>query len=180
MQGRGGTHMTKTIEAYRQDSYAQPRPAARRKRIAVVLVSAALVLGGGGAAFAYWTASGTGTGSAATGVSEDFSITSAAATGGPLSPDGPSQTIDFTVTNDGSGTQTLSSVVVTVANSDGTPWTAVAGCSAGDYSVSSAIPYGDILAGADVDGTVTLTMVNSGSNQDACQGETVPLYFVAS
>lgn len=154
---------------------------AKNRKIAVVAVAAGLVLCGGGAAFAYWSASGSGTGEATTGESTDFVISSVGATGGPLTPGGPSQSIAFTVTNPSTGAQTLADVEVTVANSDGSPWTVVDGCSAADYVVTApTIVYGVLAGGAHVDGTVTITMVNSTSNQDDCQNADVPLYFAAN
>lgn len=151
---------------------------ARNKRTAIV--TAALVVVGGGAAFAYWTSVGTGTGSATTGSSTDFTIASEAPTGNPLAPGGTAQSIAFTVTNPGNGSQILQNVEVTVANADGSPW-AVTGCSMLDYSVGEpAIEYGEIAPGGSLSGTVTLTMNNLASNQDACKDKTVPLHFAAS
>ncbi|OLR91963.1 hypothetical protein [Actinokineospora bangkokensis] len=152
-----------------------------KKRVVVVGAITAVVALGGGLAYAYWSSTGTGTGSATTGTSTAFQVTSTAATGGPLSPGGPSQTVAFTVTNPGTGSQNLSSVVVTVANSDGTPWTAVTGCSAADYTVGTpAITYGQIAPGGSASGTVSITMNNLSTNQDGCKNATVPLRFVAS
>ena len=154
---------------------------AKNRRIAVFAVAAGLILAGGGVAFAYWTSSGTGEGSATTGESTDFVLTSEDPTGDALTPGGPSQSVAFTVANPSTGTLNLSSVTVTVANADGSPWTAVAGCSADDYTVGTpSIVYGPIAGGADVDGTVTVSMINSAGNQDGCQNAVVPLYFAAS
>ncbi len=154
---------------------------AKNKKIAIGVVAAVLILGGGGAALAYWTSTGTGTGSATTGKNTDFVITSSAPVGDALTPGGPSQSTDFTVANPGTGGQALTSVVVTVANADGTEWVDVAGCSAADYDVTApTIAYVTIPGAGQVDGTVTVSMIESGKNQDACQGVTVPLYFVAS
>jgi len=154
---------------------------AKNRRIAVFAVAAGLVLAGGGVAFAYWTSSGTGEGYATTGESEEFVLTSEDPTGAPLTPGGPSQSVAFTVANESTATLNLANVTVTVANADGSAWTAVAGCSADDYTVGTpTIVYGPIAGGTDVDGTVTVSMANSDSNQDACQNADVPLYFVAS
>lgn len=152
-----------------------------KKRLAAVVVAGALVLFGGGAAYAYWTSTGVGSGTATTGTSVDFAVATTTATGGPLTPGGPSQTVAFTVTNPGTGAQNLSSVVVTVANADGTAWTAVAGCSASDYTVGvPAFTPGEIAPSGVVNGTVTITMDDDPVDQDGCKGATVPLYLVAS
>ena len=152
-----------------------------RKRLAVVIVAGALVVVGGGAAYAYWTSTGVGSGTAITGTSVDFVVASSAATGGPLTPGGPSQSVAFSVTNPGTGSQNLSSVVVTVANPDGTTWDSVSGCSASDYTVGTpGITYGEIAPAGVANGTVTITMDDDPVNQDGCKNATVPLYIVAS
>lgn len=151
-----------------------------KKRLTVIVVTAALILLGGGAAFAYWTSTGTGSGSATTGTSEDFVVDSGTATGGPLTPGGPSQTVPISVTNPGSGVQNLASVIVTVANDDGTAWTAVPGCSADDYTVGTPVfTYGPIAPSGVLNGSVTITMDETGISQDACKNAIVPLYIVA-
>jgi len=151
----------------------------RTKRISVAAAVAIAV--GSGVAYAYWTSSGTGSGSATTGTSTNFVVASSAATGGPLTPGGPSESVAFTVTNPSTGSQNLSSVVVTVAGPTGTAWTAVTGCSSLDYTVGTpAITYGQIAAAGVASGTVTISMNNLGTNQDGCKLALVPLYFVAS
>ena len=153
----------------------------RKNRLLAVVAAVALVAVGGGLAFAYWTGTGSGVGSATTGVSTTFDVTSDPPSGAALTPGGPAQTVDFTVTNPGTGSQNLSSVVVTVANADGTAWVAVAGCSSADYTLGTpTITYGEVAGGTGVDGTVTVTMNDLTTDQDACQGVTAPLYFAAS
>jgi hypothetical protein len=146
------------------------------------VVAAVLAAGGGSAAFAYWTSTGAGTGTASTGTSTDFTVTTGTAVGDPLSP-GSDQSVTFTVTNVATTTQTLSAVDVTIADADGTPWDNGAGCTDADYRVTvdtPTVPYGAIAAAGTVVGTVTVTMLDAVGNQNACQGEDVPLHFVAS
>jgi len=153
----------------------------RRKRGVVIAIAAALILGGSGAAFAYWSSSGTGTGGATTGESVAFTITSEDAVG-TIAPGNAGQTVDFTVTNPGPGTQYLALVTVALATSEGTEWAPPAGCDFADYSatITTVPPAGSIVAGGFVEGTVTVTLANTAENQDACQNAAVPLYFVAS
>lgn len=154
-----------------------------RKRIAILITTALLVAAGSGAAFAFWTSQGNGAGTASSGTSVPFTVTTTAATGGALTPGGPTQTIGFTVTNPGTGTQALSAISAAVATSTGGAWTIVtgAGCSAADYTVGTpTITYGQIAPGASISGTVTVTMKNLSSNQDACKNASVPLYLAAS
>lgn len=160
-----------------------------RKRRIIITTTAMLAIGGG-AAFAYWSAAGTHDATTAAGTSTAFTITNQAATGTPLSPGAPAQTIELTVTNPGTGVQNLKSVVVTVANADGSAWTAGTApltCTAADFTVggftvnNTAFAATDIAASGSVTGTVTLQMNNrTGVNQDACKNVTVPLHFAAS
>ena len=153
----------------------------RKRRIVAVVAAVGIVAAGGSLAFAYWTDTGTGVGTATTGFSTNFAVTSTDPTGNPLTPGGPTQTVAFTVKNNGSGSQLLSSVLTTVALANGDDWTATEGCSAADYTVGTpTVTYGQIAAGAQVSGTVTVTMNNLDSDQGGCKGATVPLYFVAS
>ncbi|MFI8527284.1 hypothetical protein ACIGB8_22705 [Promicromonospora sukumoe] len=151
-----------------------------KKRTAAIL-AAALALTGVGVAFAYWTATGTGTGTATTGESVAFTITSEEGVG-ELAPGSAGQTVDFTVTNPGEGTQNLSEVTVEIADAEGEPWEPEGECLAADYTaeVTTAPPAGDIAAGGSVDGTVTVTLDNTAVNQDDCQGQGVPLLITAS
>ena len=154
----------------------------RQQKITITAVIAGLlVAAGGGAAYGYWSTSGSGTGAASTGTSSSFTVTSSAPTGGPLTPGGASETISFTVANPGTGSAKLSAVTVRVAAADGSAWTAVTGCSALDYTVGTpTITYGEVAGGASVIGTVTLTMTDLSTAQDACKTIPVPLYFAAS
>lgn len=154
----------------------------RLKRSIVIIVASVLGLGVAGVAFAYWTSTGTGDGTATTGASQAFTITPAAARG-ELAPGGPGQTVAFTVNNPATKAQYLTAVTVSIENVNGTPWVPPVGCDAADYdaAISTAAPVGNILAGATaVGGVATVTLTNTAANQDACQGQIVPLHFVAA
>src|SRR4051812_43443572 len=71
-------------------------------------------------AVAYWTSSGQGTGSASVGTDTPWAVTSDTATGGPLTPGGPTETVAYHVTNNSSGVQQLKQVTIQVATSSGT------------------------------------------------------------
>jgi hypothetical protein len=150
-----------------------------KKRIAIIL-AAILTITGAGVAFAYWTSTGTGSGTATTGESIAFTITSETAVG-TIAPGNAGQTVDFTVTNPGEGTQNLTEVTVTMATADGTPWEPTGACLIEDYTATvTDNPSGEILAGGSLDGTATVTLTSTAANQDDCQGQDVPLYFTAS
>ncbi|MDF2049293.1 hypothetical protein [Arthrobacter sp. Cr_A7] len=152
--------------------------AGRKKRI--IGTTVALVAIGGGAAFAYWTATGTGSTSGTTGASSNFTVTASVA-GAALTPGGDAQTATFTITNPGTGVQKVQTVVATVANSDGSAWTSVPGCSKDDFKVGTAVfTPEELAANQSLTGTVTLQMINRDADQNGCKGATVPLYFSAS
>lgn len=164
---------------------AQPLPTAedtrtRRRRRLIVVGAVAVLLAGGGAAYAYWTSTGQGDSTADTGTAPIFTVTATPGTGGPLTPGGPTETIDFSVGNTSTGALHLQNVTAQVGNTDGTPWN-VGNCTADDFTVGTpAIVYGDIAPGGTADGTVTVAMINRTVNQNDCQGVSVPVHFVAS
>jgi hypothetical protein len=119
-----------------------------KKRIAAVALSGAVILGSAGIAAAYFTATGTGTGSATVGAATSWSVvqTGPAIAAGTstlvaLYPDAASglatgppfvagmnaagtfvEGITYTVTNTSPTSQYLHSVQISVANGDGSAW----------------------------------------------------------
>lgn len=165
-----------------------------KKRVAIFGTVAAVAISGTGVAYAFFTSTGTGAGSATAGTSVAWSITDTATTGSPLAPvaitdAGPLQTATFKVQNNGTGVQHLNQVKVSIKASNGDPWTAVPGCSASDFSLNDAAVGSSVLLSVDADlaatvksatQSVTIKMVDNGSNQDACKNASVPLYYEAS
>jgi len=154
----------------------------RGKKPIILGLVAGLTLAGTGVAFAYWTSTGVGDGTAETGESVVFAISSEDAVGGPLTPGGATQTVDFTVTNPSTGYQSLAGVTISVATADGSPWAPATDCSAADYTavITSPPETGPIAPNGSVDGQATISMIESGENQDGCQNLDVPLYFTAT
>jgi len=145
------------------------------KKKYLVAGTAVAVVATGGIAFAYWTSTGSGTGTASTGDSSAWNVTVDSNNLGNLSPAGPTQTVSFHVKNDNSGVQNLASTTASVVD------TSDAGCTAADFDVSATtIAYGDVASGATVDGTFTVQMKNLATNQDACKNATVNLKVVAN
>ena len=159
------------------------------KKGLVLLATMAVAIAAAVGAYAYFTTTGSGSGSALVGSDTPWQVDTDAATGGPLTPGGPSQTVGYTITNNSTGHQYLSNVAVSVANSDGSAWDGPGDCSAADFSVNGAAPgtaYDDnTLAqdfgpGADDSTSIDIQMVNRNANQNDCRGVTVPLYLYAS
>jgi hypothetical protein len=151
-----------------------------RKRAFTVL-AAASVLAVSVAAFAYFTSSGSGTGSATVGSSS--AVTLHATVSGSLYP-GASSTVSFTVDNPSSGKQRVGTVSLqsisvdaghsgcSTAISGGTPDFTMA-----DVAVNKSYGPGN---GQAVTPTGTLTMNDTGANQDACQGATLTLNLTSN
>ena len=159
------------------------------KRALVLLAVAGVAIVAALGAYAYFTTTGTGSGSATVGTDTPWQVDTDAATGGPLTPDGPSQTVSYTVTNNSSGHQSLANVAISVANADGSAWDGPGNCSAADFEVNGAAAgtaYDDtelaqnFAPGGSDTGTVTIQMIDTGVNQDACKDAIVPLYLFAS
>lgn len=143
---------------------------------ALTALGCTIALAAGGAAIAYFTSSGSGTGTAAVGSSS--AVTLHASISSSLYP-GSSSPVTFTVDNPSSGSQrvgtiTLSSISVDAGHS---------GCSTTlgggnpDFTMSP-VTVNKVFApgnGQSVTPSGTLTMNETGVNQDACQSATLTL-----
>jgi hypothetical protein len=157
----------------------------KRKRVFIPL-GAVLSLAVAGAAFAYFTSTGSGTGSASVGSATSWTVTVSPATGGPLYPGAGSQNLAYTVTNAGSGHQSLNATTASVASSGGNithNGSAVAGCSAAWFTAVNnppALPQNLAGGATSTPGSVTVTMADSGTDQNACQGSAPDITVNAS
>jgi hypothetical protein len=152
------------------------------RKFAVVAGTVAAVLIGGGVAAAYWTAGGTGTGSATAGTSTALTVTQVG-TSSNLYPGGPSSPVNFSIANSNAGPAYVGSVTVGIANVVKAGGAPAGTCDATDFSlvqptaINASVPTGPTSfspSGA------TISMNNKASNQDACKGATVNLTFTVS
>lgn len=160
-----------------------------RKRRAASLALLLLLLFVGGVAVAFFTSNGQGTGQASVGSATHFTVTVSSDNTGALYPGAGSETLTYTVHNPGSaGYQILHSTSSAVAEGtnhyiteDGTE---VNGCLASWFSTSNTQPAGlpqNLAPNANsAQGTVAVTMLDSGSDQDKCQGHTPDITVSAS
>ena len=171
----------------------------KKRAVAALCLIALLAVAGG--AYAYFTASGNGTGSGSVGSTTGWSVASTT-TGGPLYPGVSSadETVHLTITNNGGGKQQLSSFTISVAGAGGSTWTSSAtafpsenACSASDFALGGQASAGqytvngindDVSPGGTYTTTVNLHMLDTGVAQDNCQGlsgpTAVPLYITAN
>ena len=173
----------------------------RTKKIIAVGAAAALTLGIAGTAFAYFTASGSGTGTAYVGSPTPWTVAvslDASSSGVDLYPGGVAETFDFTVLNSGAGAQALTSVVPALTTDasglvqSGSPLADIGGCWASWFpvtfngsltngNVGTPYTYGQAIASGDyVFGSFTVSMTDSGTNQDVCAGMQPSLTVSAS
>jgi hypothetical protein len=167
----------------------------RNKSLAAAAAVLAFVAVGGGVANAASTTKGTGSHGVTKSVKTitssiglmsvsdstwSFDVVTGPVTGGPLTPGGLPESVAFTVSNDSTTLQLLTSVTVSVANPDGSAWTSVPGCSSLDYVVLPTITVGLIPVGGYILGSVTVTMNLLGTDQSGCNLATIPLHFATS
>lgn len=152
-----------------------------RKTVAVAAVA---VLLSGGVAFAYWTAGGSGTGSAATGTNVAISAVQTTVVTA-MSPGGAAQTLSGNFTNTNTSpvyVATVTASIASVAKATGAP---TGTCDTTDYTlatpamaVAAQVPAGT-AQGAWTGATIAFNN-KAASNQDACKGATVTLSYAIS
>ena len=144
--------------------------------VAVVALSAT-------AAFAYWTTSGTGTGSAATGSTQAVTVAQVGSVTG-LVPGGTAQAVDFKITNPSTTKQFVTSVSVAVKSG----WSAQAdstkpACTAADFTLVQPTAINQDLASGDTTFSpsgASIALKDTALNQDNCKNVSVDLAFTAS
>ena len=151
-----------------------------KKKIAVLTVGFVLV--GGGAAFAYWTAGGSGTGSASTASSvANVTVVQTSTISGMAPGDSP-QALSGTFTNPNTSPVYVTRVTASIASVT-VGGVAAVGCDATDYTLTGAAM--DVNAEVSPDDTTpwsgaTIQFKNKATNQDACKGATVNLAYTVS
>jgi hypothetical protein len=147
-------------------------------RKTAVAAGAAVVLAvGGGVAFAYWSTTGSGTGSAANASANGVVVLHAAFADG-LTPGG-SATVTYTADNDGSSSLSVGTITPTVSI-DAAHVTA--GCLVDDFTISPTTSNTTVPAHTSgvAAGTGTLTFADTAVNQDGCKGAVVTLTLASN
>ncbi len=155
-----------------------------RTKRALAALSALVVLALVGSAIAYFTNTGSGTGSATVGSSS--AVTLAGTTTGTLYPAGSPASVSVLATNPGTSSQYVNSIHLASITTD-------AGHSTCDLSISGTNPaftMSDILVaqtltksgtpGDHATGTGSLQMNDTGVSQDACQTAPLVLHFTSN
>ena len=144
-----------------------------KKRTVAVAATAGLVLGIAGGAFAYFTSTGSGTGTGSVGTSHAVTVENISFSG--LTPGGPAQPVVYSFDNPAAnGVQDFGKASVVVDSiTPSTCTTALADLTVGESSAA----VGTVAAGgtfnSDATTEPTITMGDTGTNQNACQSATV-------
>jgi hypothetical protein len=141
--------------------------------IAIVLAIAFSAIG----AFAYWTTTGSGTGSATVAASNG-TVTLHGSAPTDLFPGG-SSTVTFTADNAGSSNLFVGTIHLAGVSADG----GHASCVTSDFSMADVTSNTMVAAGASgaaLTGTGTLNYANTGANQDACKGASLTLNLTSN
>jgi hypothetical protein len=143
-----------------------------KKKLAVAAVTI-IALVGGGIAWAYFTTTGSGTGSASTGTSSTVTLHGTAST--TLYP-GTSSTVNFTVDNPSSGHQFVGTIHLASVTTD------KPGCVVADYTMPDVVANQDVPSGngTAITATGTLSMANTNVSQDNCKNAAVTLNLTSN
>jgi hypothetical protein len=155
------------------------RKFSKRKIAATIAITAILVGGGGAAAIAYWTAGGTGSGTATTGTSSGINVTQSTTVSG-LGPGVAAQTLGGTFTSSNPGKVYVTTVAPAITAIKTAAGVVITGCSASDYTLTNAsigaeVGTGDTWTGATIafnDKPTTL--------QDACKNAVLTITYTVS
>jgi hypothetical protein len=150
-----------------------------KKRAVVMAVVGSLALSVG--AYAYFTADGSGTGSATSGTSSAILISQFGSLAAPLSPGGAGQTVVIDVQNPGAGSQHVASVHLASITADEThPTCDVSSSTANPAFTMADVPVGTILAGQTRRVSGALRMNDTNADQNSCQGAVLTLNFTSN
>ena len=142
------------------------RKLSKKGKVYAVAASIALVAASGGAAFAYWSTTGSGSGSAANSAGGG-TVTLHATFNAGLAP-GNSTAVAYTADNSSNTSTVVGALSATVSTSDPNclaSWFTVTATTSNSTAAPNSV-------GTSV-GSGTLTFANSAVNQDACKSATV-------
>lgn len=147
------------------------------KKIIAIAAATVLLLGGAGVAYAYWTAGGTGTGTAETGTTVGVTVNQVSVVS-DLRPGGAAQTLSGTFDNPNESAVFVTSVTVSIASVTGGD----GACTAADYVLTGATMAvgAEVAAGEDVGSWSGATIAFDNDplvNQNGCKNATVNLSY---
>lgn len=151
-----------------------------RRLLTTLVLGFALV--GGGIAFAYWTVTGSGSGTGATGNNAAITINQTSSVTN-LRPGGAAQALEGDFTNTNGGPVYVTSVTVSIASVTKAGGAPSGTCDATDYTLTGATMAvaAEVPAGTNQGSWsgATIAFNNKASSQDACKGATVNLAYTS-
>jgi hypothetical protein len=150
-------------------------------RKAMVVVAVVAFVATAGVAFAYWSATGSGSGSAATGTTSGLTVVQTSSPTG-LYPGG-TVALSGNFDNPNSGKVYIAAVTATVTPFSVRPDLTKPACTEADFTISgSATVAAEIPVGPGVGSWagLSLNMTDAATNQDNCKNVTVPITYSAS
>lgn len=152
----------------------------RTRRIAVVSIAALAVAVGGGVAYAYWTAGGSGNGTAATGDTQPLKVNQTSVVTG-LYPGGPTQDLEGDFDNPNPGPIRVNGVTLSIASVTKAVGAPAGVCDATDYTITQPDPVSAEVPSGNGQGAWTGATIQfnnkPAANQDGCKGATVNLHY---
>lgn len=153
-----------------------------KKKKTLLVVATVLIVATGGAAFAYWTAGGSGTGTAATGSTSAITVVQTS-TVTAMGPGDSAQTLSGNFNNPNAGpvfVGTVTASISSVTKAGGAP---AGTCDDTDYTLANAVmTVGAEVPAGNAQGAWTGATIKFNNkplvNQDACQGATVNLAYL--
>lgn len=153
------------------------------RRIWILLVGVVVAAVASIGAYAYWTTSGTGSGTATTGTSTAVNATQTS-TVSAMTPGSAAQALNFSLNNTAATNQFVTSVVISIASVTGANISGSFPCDASDFTlVQPTASYGDLIPGvhAYAPSGASLALIDKPSaNQDGCKTATVNLTYTVS
>jgi hypothetical protein len=147
------------------------------KKTTAIVAAGILTVATAGGAYAYWSTTGSGTGTATTASSNGAVVLHAAFANG-LTP-GASEVVTYTADNGGTSSLRVGTITPTVSI-DAAHVTA--GCLVGDYTIPVTLSNTTVAAAATgvAAGSGTLSFADSSINQDGCKGAIVTLTLASN
>ena len=153
------------------------------KKSAAIMVAAVTVVAAGGAAFAYWTAGGSGTGSATAAGSSNVTVVQTS-TVTAMQPGDSAQSLSGNFNNPNTGPAYVGTVTASIASVTKAGSAPAGTCDETDYTlanpgmtVNAEVPAGN---GVGTWSGATIKFNNKASNQNQCKGATVNLTYTVS
>jgi hypothetical protein len=153
-----------------------------KKRLLAAGIVTVILLGGAGAAYAYWSVTGAGTGTAATGTGLDNIVINDTSSTSGIAPGSGQHTLSGNFDNLNDEAVYVSTVSVSISSISGA---GVGGCEADDYLISGSpmtvnanVPVGE---GVGSWTGATIEFVNEAAeDQNGCKGATVNLAYTSN